>query len=303
MSLLLACEPTGVEEVETVELTLRLKLAGGRDVGVTPARIHVYADSVAVTRARAFPQFGEVCVLATTPVTTCTFSVPRRSTVSLIAADPDPAVFVRFAPESPQDTVRDGRFVEFTRWTTCPNAAERGLCVLKASSSETIEANFQLMQQVSVYQTGAGRLDYITYAPGPTLKVPAETYSILDLAGCRRQLPLLVAPCDSVQMVGDSPFHRFTAFVPRKTIIGMIPVAGVATEFARWDGGCIPSIFGAGVCSVVSPDTAVGPIILTARYSWWSCPSGPWEQNTGGCILHEVFNAKRSATDIEFNRP
>ena len=291
---LAACEPTGVEEVEPVELTIRLKLAGGRDVGATPARIHVYADSVPVSRALAFPQFGEVCVLATTPETVCTFSIPRRSWVSLIAADPDPAVIVRFAPESPQDTLRDGRYTEFTRWTECPDRAERGVCVLKASSSETIEANFQLMQQVSVYQTGAARMDYVTYAPGPTLKVPAENYSILDLAGCRRQLPSLTAPCDSVRMVGDSPYHRFTAYVPRKTIVGMIPLPGVATEFARWDGSCIPSIFGGGVCSVITPDTVVGPIILTVRFSWWRCPSGPMDHDTGGCVLQEVFNARRS---------
>lgn len=212
--------------------------------------------------------------------------------MSLLAADPDPAVFVRFAPASPQDTVRDGRYVEFTRWTECPERAERGLCVVKATTGLTIEANFQLMQQVSVYQTGAGRMDYVTFPPGPSLKVPAENFSILELAGCRRQLPSLTAPCDSVRMVGDSPYHRFTAYVPRKTIVGMIPVPGVATEFARWDGDCIPSIYGAGVCSIISPDTVLGPIVLTVRFSWWSCPKGPSDRDTGGCVLHEVFNSK-----------
>jgi hypothetical protein len=291
---LTGCEPTAVEEVEPVELTLRLTLAGGRDIGATPGRIHVYADSVAVPRARAFPDFGEVCVLAATPVTICTFSVPRGSMVSLIAADPEPAVVVRLAPQSPQDTVRDGRYVEFTRWTECPDQAERGLCVLRAAGETTIEANFQLMQQVSVYQTGAARMDFITFAAGPMLQVPAVNYNILNLAGCRRTFPALMAPCDSIRMVGDSPYHRFTAYVLRKTIVGMLPLGGVATEFARWDGNCIPSILGGGVCSVVTPDTVVGPIILTVRYSWWRCPTGPSDHDTGGCVLQEVFNSTRS---------
>lgn len=294
---LAACEPTAVDEIGTVELTVRLKLAGDRDIGATPGRVFMFADSVAVSRAIAFPQFAEVCVLATTPVTTCTFSVPRGSIVSLIAADPDPAVVVRFAPQSPQDTLRDGRYVEFTRWTACPNPAERGLCILRPKVTETIEANFQLMQQVSVYQTGAARMDFITFGAGPMLQVPAVNYNILDFAGCRRTFPTLTAPCDSVRMVGDAPYHRFTAWVLRKTIVGMLPLAGAATEFARWEGGCIPSIIGGGVCSVVAPDTVVAPIILTARFSWWQCPKGPSDRDTGGCVLHEVSNRPRAGRE------
>lgn len=290
---LAGCEPTGVEDVETVALTLRLKLAGDRAVGPTPARIHVYAESVAVPRAQAFPDFGEECVFATTPVTVCTFDVPRRATITLIAAEPDPAVVVRFAAESPTDTARDGRYVEFTGWTECADKAERGMCVIKPKSAQTIEANFQLLQQISVYQTGTGRLDYITFSAAPTLKVPSENYNILDYAGCRRVFEY-GPPCDSVRFVGDTPYHRVTAYVPRKTIFSMFPVAGAATEFARWDGSCIPSaIYPTGTCSVISPDTSGAAIRLVVRYSWWSCPSGPSDRNTGGCVLQEVFNPRR----------
>ncbi|HEX6942102.1 MAG TPA: hypothetical protein VF128_04205 [Gemmatimonadaceae bacterium] len=291
---LAGCEPTGVEDVETVALTLRLKLAGDRGVGATPARIHVYAESVAVPRAQAFPDFGDECVFATTPVTVCTFDVPRSRTVTLIAAEPDPAVVVRFAAESPTDTARDGRYVEFTGWSECADAAERGMCVIRPKADLTMEANFQLLQQISVYQTGAARMDYITFPPAPTLKVPAENDNILDYAGCRRLFEY-GPPCDSVRAVGDAPFHRITAFVPRKTIFAMFPNPGAATEFARWDGACIPSaIYPPGTCSVISPDTSGPPIRLTVRYSWWSCPSGPSDRNTGGCVLQEVISPRRS---------
>jgi hypothetical protein len=291
---LAACEPTGVEDVEPVSLTLRLKLAGDRDLGATSARIYVYAESVAVPRAQAFPDFGDECVFATTPVTVCTFSVPRRGTVTLMAAEPDPAVVARFSAESPTDTVRDGRYVEFTGWSECPDTAERGMCVIKPKSDLTIEANFQLLQQISVYQTGAARMDYVTFAAAPTLKVPAENYNILDYAGCRRVFEY-GPPCDSVRLVGDAPYHRFTAYVPRKTIFSMFPLAGAATEFARWDGYCIPSaIYPTGTCSVISPDTSGAPILLVVRYSWWRCPSGPSDRNTGGCVLQEVFNPRRN---------
>ena len=43
----LACEPV-VDEDETVELTLRLKLGQGYDIGPTPGRVFIYADSVVV---------------------------------------------------------------------------------------------------------------------------------------------------------------------------------------------------------------------------------------------------------------
>ena len=287
----LACEPV-VEEEGTVELTLRLKLGQGYDIGPTPGRVFIYADSVVVNRAVAFPELADdVCVLATTPVTTCTVTVPRLSTVSLVAAEAEGAVFVRLTPQSPQDTVRDGRYVEFTGWTECDDRAERGLCVIRPSNSVTIEGNFQLMQQVTVYQTGAARMEYRLYTPGPTLKVPAENYNILDYAGCKRDLTLNLwivhdAPCDSVRVVGDSPYHRFTAYVPRKTIVGMLPIAGPDTEYDSVQGDCILSgIYWPGVCSLISPDTVVAPILLTARFTWWDCPVGPSDRDLGGCVL------------------
>ena len=296
----LACDPTGVEEVETVELTLRIRLAGERNVGATPGRVYVYTDSQPVPRAFAFPEWAAgVCVLARTPVTTCIVNVPRYGHVSLIAAEPDPAVFVTFAPKSPQDTVRDGRYVEFTGWTECPDRAERGLCVIRPSNSLTIEGNFQLMQQVTIYQTGAARMEYRMFSAGPTLKVPAENDNILDYAGCRRfvENPWAIydAPCDSVRMVGDSPYHRFTAYVPRQTIVGMFPLAGLETEYESWQGGCILSgSYWPGVCSLISPDTAGAPIILTARFTWWDCAAGPADRDTGGCVLRgQTQSAKR----------
>jgi len=289
---LVSCEPT-VSEEETVELTLRLTLAGERDIGSTPGRVWVFTDSAPIARAFAFPDFGEPCVLATTPVTTCTVQVPRFSYVSLIASEPDPAVVVRFAPESAQDTVRDGRYVEFTGWTECAERPERGVCVIRPRSSMTIEGNFQLMQQVTIYQTGAARMHYRMYAAAPTLKVPAQNGNILDEVGCRRSVAdlwvLFAAPCDSTRMVGDAPYHRFTAYVPRKTLVGMFPGAGLETEFQSWGGSCILSaIYWPGVCSFISPDTSGAPIILTARYSWWQCGSAVTDRNSPGCTLQGV---------------
>lgn len=286
---LAGCESTGVGEVEKVDLALRLQLAGGRDVGPTPARVYVFTDSEPVPRGFARPaDAAEECLLATTPVTTCTFAVPRRGPVTLIVAEPDPAVSVRFAPSSPQDTVRDGRYVEFTGWTDCPDATDRGHCVVRPNGSQMIEGNFQLMQQVAVYQTGAARMDYVTFAAAPTLKVPAQNYNILDLAGCRRVLNPPAAPCDAIRLVGNEPYHRLSAFVPRQTIVGMFPVEGLLTEFVRWDGDCIPSgRYGGGVCSLISPDTSGAPILLTVRYTWWDCPTGPSDRDNGNCTLRQ----------------
>jgi hypothetical protein len=289
LTLLLACDPTGIEDAEPVELTLRLKLAGGRNVGASPARVFVYSDSAPVPRAFALPENGEPCTLTATPVTVCTMSVPRYGHVSLIVSEPEPAVFVRLAPQSVQDTVRDGRFVEFTDWTECANRTDRGVCVIRPSGNATVEANFQLMQQVSVYQIGVASMDYVALAEFPTLRVPPVNDNILDYAGCRRVLNPPAAPCDSVRMVGEAPYHRFTAFVPRKTIVGMFPMGGVDTDFQGWVGDCIPSgIYGGGVCSLISPDTSGAPIMLTARYSWWQCPGGPSDQDRGGCALRGV---------------
>ncbi len=286
----LACEPTGVDDAETVDLTLRIRLAGGQDVGPTPGRVYVFTEDQPVPRAHAFPDFAEECVLATTPVTTCTFAVPRDGFVSLVAAEPDPAVVVRFAPQSPNDDIRDGKYVEFTGWTECPDRPERGLCDLRPTSDVTIEANFQLLQQVSVYQIGVASMDFVTISAGPTLKVPAQNDNILDLAGCRRVLSGLgVEPCDEIRLVGATPYHRFTAYVPRQTIVGMFTTPAPDTEFQDWQGACIPSgLYGPTVCSLISPDTAGAPIRITVRYSWWECPGGPRELDTGSCELRGI---------------
>jgi hypothetical protein len=207
---LCACAPTGVGDVETVDLTLQLRLAGGHDVGPTPARVYVISDSEPVPRGIARPGDGEECVLATTPLTTCTFAVPRRGPISLIVAEPEPAVTVRFTPASPEDTVRDGRYVEFTGWTTCPEATERGHCVVRPRESQMIEGNFQLMQQVSVYQTGAARMDWVTFAAVPTLRVPAQGYNIPtspDAGACSIRPPHHAIPSDwlGTNRIIDSP--------------------------------------------------------------------------------------------------
>ena len=283
-----ACAPTGVDENDVVELTIRLKLAGGRDVGATPGRVWVFVDSAPVARAFAFPDFGEPCVLATTPVSTCTLSVPRSSYISLIASEPDPAVVVRFAPKSPQDTVRDGRYVEFTGWTDCPEQTERGLCTARARGPTTIEGNFQLLQQVSVYQTGVARMDYIASSAAPTLKVPAENSNILDFAGCRRAFANPPVPCDSVRMVGETPYHRLTAYVPRKTTVGMLPIGGLETEFQSWEGNCILRGIYYPACSLISPDNSGSPIILTVHFSWWQCGSAVTDRNSVGCVQRGV---------------
>jgi hypothetical protein len=288
LTLLLACDSSGLGDDEPVELTLRLTLAGDRNVGASPARVFVYSDTGPVPRAYALPENGEPCTLTTTPVTVCTMSVPKFSYVSLVVHEPEPAVFVRFAPQSVQDTVRDGRFVEFTHWTDCAKDTDRGVCEVRASRDIAVEANFQLMQQVSVYQIGAASMDYITMTEFPTLQVPPVNDNILDYAGCRRVLNGGF-PCDDVRMVGEMPHHRFTAFVPRGTIVGMFPMAGEDTEFQGWVGNCIPSsIYGGGVCSLISPDTSGAAIMLTARYSWWHCPDGPYDRDRGGCSLRGV---------------
>lgn len=296
LSLLLACDPTGIEDAEQVELTIRLKLAGDRNVGASPARVFVFADTAPVPRAFALPENGEPCAFTSTPVTVCTFSISRFSHVSLIVHESDPAVFVRLAPQSMQDTVRDGRFVEFTDWTECAKRQDRGVCQFRLSRGMTVEANFQLMQQVSVYQVGAASMDYVTIAEYPTLQVPPVNDNVLDYAGCRRVLSGGF-PCDDVRMVGETPYHRFTAFVPRKTVVGMFPMGGEDTEFQGWVGDCILSgVYGGGVCSVISPDSAGPPIMLTARYSWWQCADGPSDTDRGGCSLRGVdtfVSAKR----------
>jgi hypothetical protein len=251
--------------------------------------VFVFTDSQPVSRGFAIPQFGEPCVFSTTPVTVCTLTVQRRETVTLMAHEPDPAVFVRLAPASPDDTLRNARYVEFTGWSDCPDAAERGVCVLRATHNATITANFQLLQQVTFYQTGVAHMDYRLFSAAPTLKVPAQNDNLIDLVGCR-QLPY--GTCDALRMLRDTPHHRITAYVPRRTIVAMFSQPGRETEIVGWDGPCIPSSeYGPGVCSLISPDTSGAPIFITVNYTWWDCPSGVSDRQTGFCGLRGLDEA------------
>lgn len=280
---LLACNDTTGFEEETVNITLRLELAGDRDVGPASARVYVFSDAAVMNRGFAIPQLGESCVFSTTPVTTCEIQLPRRRFLTFVATEPDPAVVERFEPESPDDSLRDGRYVEFIGWNECEDAVERGVCAVRPRTNLTITARFQLLQQVTFYQTGVAAMDYRMFTTGPTLKVPAQNDNILDLAGCRG-FPF--AGCDSVRLVGDQAYHRFTAYVPRRTIVAMYSEPGAQTEIMGWDGPCIASTeFGPGVCSLISPDVSGPPIKVYVHYTWWSCPSGISDRDSGFCSL------------------
>jgi len=155
--------------------------------------------------------------------------------------------------------------------------------VIDPGGPTSIDATFQLMTQVTVYQTGAARMDWITQTPSPTLKAPGESGNILNSAGCRRVLSPPAAPCDSVRLIAGEPWHRFTAYVPRQTVVGMFPVDGAETAFLGWDGTCILSgFYGGGVCSLTTPDVSNGPILLTLRYQWWDCGGETSDHNIAG---------------------
>jgi hypothetical protein len=279
----LACSPAATEST-TMDLTVRIQLAGNQVVGSTPGRVYVFDELDAVPRHAAIPQGAKSCALTVTPVTTCTIPVTRGRTVTLIAVESSPAVFVRLAPADPADTVRDGQFVEFTGWSACSELLDRGTCVL-APNTTSVDATYQLMNQVTVYQTGAASMDWVTIAEDPPLRIPPEADNILNQAGCRGRLNFS-EPCDQVRLIGAEPWHRFTAFVPRGAIVGMFPDDGAATTFLRWDGSCVLSgLYGGGVCSLIVPETSGDPIVLTLRYEWWDCPGGPRENDIGGCVL------------------
>lgn len=265
------------------DLTIRLRLAGGRDVGSSLGKVYAYTGTQGIPRISATPQAGAVCTMTLTPQTTCTLEVMPGEVVTLIASEPDPAVFVRLEPKSTQDTVPDPRYVEFREWTGCASAPEAGVCVIEPGDPTTIDATFQLMTQVTVYQTGAARMDWIVNTTGPMLKVPPESDNLLDHAGCRRVLNPPAAPCDSVRLIGGEPWHRFTAYVPRGSVVGMFPVDGAGTQFLGWDGDCILSgTYGGGVCSLIVPEVSAGPIVLTLRYQWWDCGGVPSDTDLAG---------------------
>jgi hypothetical protein len=272
---------------EAHDVTVRLRLAGGRNIGSTLGKVYAYTGTQGIRRVAATPQAGSACTMSQTPETTCTVEILPGEVVTLIAVEPDPAVFVRLEPRSTQDTVPDPRYVEFREWTGCPSATEAGVCVIEPGDNTTIDATFQLMQQVTVYQTGAARMDWIVNTTGPMLKVPAESDNLLDLAGCRRVLNPPAAPCDSVRLIGDEPWHRFTAYVPGGSVVGMFPVDGAGTQFLGWDGDCtLSGTYGGGVCSLITPEVSGDPILLTLRYQWWDCGGVPSDADLvgQGCV-------------------
>jgi hypothetical protein len=292
-----ACSSPAGNESTTKDLTIRVVLEGNRDVGSTAARIYVFDELEAVPRHAAFTQGAKVCVLDMTPVTTCTIPVLQGRTVTLIAVESTPAVFVRLAPAAPSDTMRGGEFVEFTGWSACSELLDRGTCVL-APNATSVDATFQLMSQVTIYQTGAAAMDWVTIAEEEVLplRIPAVNDNILNQAGCRGRLNFS-PPCDEVRLIGGEPWHRFTAFVPRGTIVGMFPSDGAATTFQRWDGSCVPSgLYGEGVCSLIVPEVSGDPIVLTLRYEWWDCPGGPRDADAGGCVLRSQVAGGQEGT-------
>lgn len=281
-------------EEEPYELTLRIRLHGDKSVGSTPARIYFYDAEAGVPRFAVIPQGARSCALTVTPETICHFTVQPGRVVTLIATESDPGVESRIALASPDDTVRSGGHIEFLGWSECQELLDRGACVLK-TGTRSVEATYQLMTQVVIYQTGVSYLDWLTFGGSPMLKVPPNPDNILDGLGCQSRLQFS-GPCDDLRFFDDEPRHRYTIHLSRGMVLGVFPFDAANAHFIRWDGDCLLSqAYPGGPCSIVAPDTAaLEPIVLTLRHEWWDCPEGPREQDIGFCILRGADAAARS---------
>lgn len=275
---------SGPFEEEPYEFTLRIRLHGDLAVGSTPARIYFYDAEDGVPRHAAVPH-ARSCAFTTTPETTCRFTVEPGRVVTLIATETDPGVEAHITPASPVDTIRTGDHIEFLGWSDCRELLDRGTCVVRRST-RTVEATYQLMTQVVVYQTGVSSLDWLTFGGDPILKVPPSPNNILDGLGCQGRL-VFSGPCDNLHFFDDEPRHRFTIHLSRGIVLGLFPSEGADSHFIRWDGGCtLSEAHRPGGCYLVAPDTAfLEPVVFTMRHEWWDCPEGPREQNIGFCTL------------------
>lgn len=282
-----ACEsPT--DENSTVRLTIRMRLrASTQDVGPAGGAVWIFAsENDPVFRALAHPSFGISCPMTTTPVTVCEEEVPANATYSFLAAEPDPAIFGQFGPPEDADTLPRAQYVSFAQWKGCDAEPERGTCVVDRSGDIEIEAEFQYLTPVVVYQIGAARFDYLTFQPLPSLKVPAQAKNLIDGAGCHGLLQPVPLRCDTVHMVGAESRRRLVAFVPRLTTFELRPSGGFHTNFVDWSVPCGIVLDESG-CVIRTPaaDTSGTPVRMTFRYEYWDCPSGPSDRDLGGCAF------------------
>ncbi|HEX7122203.1 MAG TPA: hypothetical protein VF178_07510 [Gemmatimonadaceae bacterium] len=283
-----ACEsPT--DDDSTVRLTIRIRLrATTEDVGPAGGAVWIFAsENDPVFRAFAHPSFGISCPMTTTPVTVCEEEIPANGTYTFLATEPDPAIFGKFGPPEDADTLPRPEYVAFAQFTGCDEQPERGTCVVNPSGDVEIEAEFQYLTPVVVYQIGAARFDYLTFQPLPSLQVPARSVNLIDGAGCQGLLlQPTVIPCDTVHKVGAEPQRRILAFVPRLTTFVLRPFNGSQTNFVGWSIPCGVIIEESG-CFFRSPadDTSGTPVRVTLRYEYWDCPSGPSDRDLGGCTL------------------
>lgn len=282
-----ACEsPT--DDTSTVTVTVRMRLrATTQDIGPTGAAVWLFAtEDQPVFRALAHPSFGISCPMTTTPVTVCEQEIPPGAVLTLLAAEPDPAIFGTFGPPEDADTIPRPEYVQFAAWQGCDEVPERGTCVVDRSGNVEIEAEFQYLNPVVVYQIGAARFDYLTFQTLPTLKVPAQSENLINGAGCQGLLHEPPIHCDTVRSVGAEPRRRIVAFVPRLTTFELRPSDGFQTNFVDWSIPC-GIVVGESGCVIRSPgdDTTGTAVRITFRYEYWDCPTGPSDRDLGGCAF------------------
>src|SRR5690606_12216884 len=140
----------------------------------------------------------------------------------------------------------------------------RGTCVVDRSGDIQIDAEFQYLTPVVVYQIGAARFDYLAFHPIPMLKVPAQAENLLNAAGCRRMAQTPPVHGDTVHLVGAEPRRRFVAFVPRLTTFEFFPGDGFQTSFVDWMDPC-GTVFDESGCLIRTPadDTSGTPMRMT----------------------------------------
>jgi hypothetical protein len=284
---LAGCEPP-TEEDGQVTVTLRMRLrAETQDRGPAAGTVWIFAARQNVPRSQAHPSFGLACPFSTTPVTVCEQTVPRGLTLTLIAAEGDPAVFGEFGPPQDSDTAHLAQQVEFGGWAGCDQEPDRGICVVDSSGDVEVGVEYQYLTPVVVYQAGAASFDYLINVTLPTLKVPGQSDNLLNSAGCPGIAHEPPDPCGTVRAVGSQPHRLIRAYVPRAALMYFQPVGGIETNFIEWDFPCGIIQYESGcIFRTAADDTAATPIRLTVKYEYWQCPEGPsdWSE-FGRCTL------------------
>jgi hypothetical protein len=250
----------------------------------TPGWVYWRADNAATSRAGMTRQDAQ-CSATGPGNKTCSFSVPKGQTVTIVANDNQAQVGFGSTPFNARSADPRGSRSQFNAFSGPCSEPERGVCVFTATDDQTIGVQYTPLQWTRINFVGDVNWRF-TIRRRPNLNIASDLQTEPELVVVTPQTPSVATcvtsnvpvPCYDI-ISGDNARIIFEALPP----LGPTPTGALGPlAFVGYDDPACGSDTG---CTQVD-STGESSITMKWQYYWCTQPSPvvgpPFVSNSGG---------------------